>query len=312
MNLKSSELTKADIKYGVYYTDGADVYWLKRVEDTFRSILPDDSLSLFVFDKLNSLEEPLTALETVSFFGGDNVVIVKDSDYKISDKEHAMLEKLQVNEGYLLFVNAKFLNVKEKKSFNVINCVKSDRNECIKYAAELFPNGVDRNALYRLAEYTDCDMAKICNEAKKLSDYCGDGKVTLQDVEELVTEDTELQIFAFVSSVTEGKSDLAVKQLKRLIKRGEAPSYMLSALIGQYRRLLHASLSSKSDAELADTMKVKEYAIKKARSGRKITKKQLKSTVDMLVGYELKFKSGEMGERAAFNAAVSRLIGMEV
>ena len=136
------------------------------------------------------------------------------------------------------------------------------------------------------------------------------GYRNILDYSEII-EDAEAQIFSFVSDLVEGRKAQALKILAKLKKRGEAPSYLLASLIGQYRRMLHASLSKKSDADLAATMGVKEYAVKKARSSRKLGKKQLKAVVEMLVDYELKFKSGEMSDKVAFDAAIGRLIGEE-
>lgn len=312
MSIAAADLKNAGIGFGVYYTEGADVYWLRQAEEAFRAIVSTDSLSLYEFNKLNSLDEIFTALETYSFSGESNVVIVKDSDFKPNERERKALKSLKTDDGYLLFINAGFLGAEEKKSFTAVNCERLDKFRCAIHAEKLFPYGIEKDALTRLVEYTDCDMARINLEAAKLLDYCGKRIVNAYDVTDAVVEDAELQVFTFVKHVVEGKNELAVRALNRLRKRGESPAFLLSSLIGQYRRMLHSGLSPKTDAELAALFKVKEYAVKKARSARTLGKKQLKNTVNMLVGYELKFKSGEMGEQTAFDAAISRLIGKEV
>lgn len=312
MNIAAADLKSADIACGIYFTEGGDAYWQKYAENAFRSIIPENSLSLFVFEKISSMSEVFDAAATLSFSGDVNVVVVRDGDYKPTEGERAALLDLDAEDCYILFLSPKFFGAAEKKRFNAIDCGKSDKFRCARYAERLFPSGIEKDALNRLAEYTDCDMAKIDNEAAKLNAFCGDRRVTLSDVEETVTEDAEIQVFAFVTNLTEGRNELALKQIARLIKRGESPSYLLATITGQYRRMLYAVLSDKSDAELASVMRVKEYAVKKARSVRTMTKKQLRDTVNMLSAYELKFKSGEMSERTAFDAAISRLISKEV
>ena len=309
MDLAAAELKTKDLSFGIYYTEGNDVYWQKATEDAFRALLPSESLSLYVFDKLNGLDDVFTALDTFGFAEEATVVIVKDSDYKPTDKEHASLLEMTAPDAYVLFLNAKFLNAKEKKKYNRISCEKLDKYACIRFCDKLFKYGIDRKAMDRLVDLTDCDMARMHIEADKLFDYCGERAITLDDVEEVVIEDAEAQIFSFVSDLIEGRKAQALKILAKLKKRGEAPSYMLASLIGQYRRMLHASLSKKTDAELAEIMNVQEYAVKKARSARRMGKKQLKSTLEMLVDYEFKFKSGEMSDKVAFDAAIGRLIG---
>lgn len=326
MNYNSSELNKTDLTYGVYYTVGGDGYWLGNAERIFRSLVEEGSLSLYVFDRLNSLSEAVDALNTYSFSAEPNVVIVKDSDYKLTENDRKTLKNLVCDEGYLLFLNVKFfaekgkndkkknaasLSSDEKKGYNAINCDKLDKFACARYAEKLFSCGIDRNAALLLADYCNCDMARINIEAGKLSDYCGEKKVVSDDVSEIVVEDTDLQIFMFVNSIVDGKNELAKKQLARLRKRGESPALLLSSLISQYRRMLYASMSPLSDKELADLFRVKEYAITKVRENRKLSKKQLKTTLENLVSYEYKFKSGVMSEQTAFDAAITGLIAKE-
>lgn len=311
------------LTHGIYFTVGEDDYWLRHAEKTFRSLLPSDSFSLHVFDKVYSFADLLSALDTYGFSGDDNVVIVKDTDYKMTEADKEVLKNAVCDQGYLLFIKAKCFTDKkgdkksgvcftsdEKKLFNCINCDKSDKFSCARQAEKLFPYGIDRQAANLLAEFTNCDMARISVEAEKLSAYKQD-KITVADVTELVVEDTDLQIFMFVNSIIDGKTTLAMKQLARLKKRGEGPSLLLAALISQYRRMFYASLSPLSDKELADMFKVKEFAIKKVRENRKISKKQLKATLEMLVSYEHKFKSGVMSEQTAFDAAIMSLVAQE-
>lgn len=309
MALTASDLTIDKLSCGVYFVNGEDAYWQKKTESVFRKLLPEESISLYIFDKLSSLDEVFSAVSTIGFFEEKPVVIVSDYEYVPTAQEHAALEKFSAEEAYVLFSGSKFLTEKEKKRFTPIDCAKMDRYACARYAAGLFPNGIDRDAVNKLVELTDCDMSRINLEAKKLTDYTDGKSVALGDVNEVVVEDAEAQIFSFVTDLTAGRKNRAKHTLEKLLKRGDAPSYMLSVLIGQYRRMLHAGLSKKTDAELASVMKVKEYAVKKARSDRPGGSRQLKSVVNMLVRYEYLFKQGQMSEQAAFDAAIDRLMG---
>ncbi len=87
---------------------------------------------------------------------------------------------------------------------------------------------------------------------------------------------------------------------------------MLAMLLNQFRRMLHANISKKTDDELSKIFKVHKYAIIKARENRMFSPLRLKNIVDMIVDYELKFKSGKMSEQVAFDSFVARLIAKEV
>ena len=95
----------------------------------------------------------------------------------------------------------------------------------------------------------------------------------------------------------------------RFVARGIDFSFILASLIGQYRRLLHCALSKKSDAELAEALKIKEFAVKKSReTASKYGKATLKSCLDELVDAEFNFKSGVMLDETAVRTAMAKLI----
>ncbi|MBR1746928.1 MAG: hypothetical protein IJ735_01810 [Clostridia bacterium] len=266
-------------------------------------------MSLYVFDKLSGVGDIFSALNTFGLFDDKNVIIVSDNEYTFSTQDHAEMEKMDASDAYVLFLNGKSLNDKEKKRFTKITCSKLDKYACAKYSAPLFEYGVEKDALAKLIELTDCDMAKIHIEAQKLIAFAGGRSVTINDVTEVVAEETEAQIFSFTSDVIAGRKERAMYTLEKLQKKGDAPGYILSVLISQYRRILFASLSKKTDAELAAVLKVKEYAIKKARAEKAGGNRFLRRVLSMLVSYEYSFKNGQMSEKAALDAAMERLIG---
>lgn len=301
---------------GVYNLVGDDIYWLNLATERLISIVGKSSLSARFFDKMDNVADIIGSLLSLNFMSEPNVVVVKNcKDFTKNDsKGHKLfLETLQsgIAPNYLVLINAE-LDSKEKALINEIDCSKLRKYDCINYAEKLFDGKIEKNALYKLADYTNCDLARIINEAEKLKSYCKDAVIKSIDVENLVAEDTDLQVFQFVNNIIGGNNELAVEQLQRLKKRGESPLMILAMLTNQFRRILHCALSDKSDAELAVLFNVKEYAIKKARENKHISVVKLKGIVEMLTEYELKFKSGEMSEQTAFDSAISRLLSREV
>lgn len=308
--MNASELNKDTLKSGVYYLNGNDSYWQKFAENVFKSLLPEDSLSLFIFEKLYDINDAINALFTLSFDGTANVIIVRDTDFKLDDKGRKRLIDAitsDISPNFIVFSNVNFLSASDKKKMQEINCNRLDKYSCKSFAQKLFTNGIDKKALDMLIEYTACDMARINVESEKLLAYCKENTVKVNDVFELVVEDTELQIYEFVNNIIGNNKAIAKKQMDKLLKRGEAPSYLLSALVNQFRRMLHCSLSKLDNKALSEIFNVKEYAILKSRENNSYTKIKLKNIIDMLISYEYKFKSGEMSEQTAFNCVVSSL-----
>lgn len=312
--MNAFELNATNTPGGAYLIDGNDGFLVKTAESFFRSLVPEGSLALRVIDKLSSAEEISSSVGVYNFDGLPNVVIVRDPDAKLDEDGHSVLLsvlKRGVSPDYLVFGNASLLTAAEKKLVAVINCNSPDKYRCMQYAEKLFPYGIEKSAAALLADYTENNLAKIDKESKKLTAYCGQRAVKTEDVENLVAEDREIQIFAFADAAMNGNSALALKRLEKLRRYGVAPVKILATLSGQFQRMLFCSLSPLGDEELAEMLKVKPFAITKAREGKKIGTKRLKSTLEMLVDCEYRFKSGEISEQSALNIAVSKLLRKE-
>lgn len=309
--MNAFELNKDLLTGGIYCLSGNDSYWIKYAENVFRAMLPEDSLSFFVFDKIYDISEAINALFTLSFDSDYNVVLVRDGDYKADDKAQKILNKVlqeDIGRNFLVFSGVSFLTPSMRKKVKEIDCGRLDKFKCAKYAQTLFPQGIEKKALDLLIEYTNCDMARIYTEKEKLISYCNNSQVTLDSVQNLVSNDTELQIYEFVNSIVTGKKKKALSQMEKLINRGEAPSYLISSLISQFRRMLHCSLSKLDNKTLAEIFNVKEYAILMSRENNSYSKLKLKSIIEMLIEAEYNFKSGIMSEKTAFDTAIANLL----
>lgn len=304
-------LSKENVPAGAYYLSGDDGFLLKTGESYFRALLPSDSLSLYVIDRLSDVNEILSCIGVFNFDGTPNVVLVRDADAKLDDKGHSKLVDLLsagVAPDYLVFCNVSFLSIAEKKLVTIIDCSTPDKYRCMSYMEKLFPYGIERSACSLLADYTENNLAKIHNESIKLTAYCGENKVTAYDVETLVAEDRDVQIFAFANSIINKNTDSALKQLNKLRVSGASNAAILSSLSGQFQRMLYCALSPLSDEELAQMMKIKPFAVKKAREIRGFNQTKLKNTLTTLTNLEQQFRSGVMSDETALNLAVSKLL----
>lgn len=313
MQIHASQLPNA-LESGVYHLNGDDEYWVAESLAKFVSIVGKESLSLHIFDKGETFSEAVGSLFSLSFTDDKSVVLVKDDILGNDVKNHKMLQELlemDIAPNYLVLVNCS-LDVKEKKLVNTINCSKLKEFECVKLAQDFFPYGIEKNALNTLCRYAGYNLLKIKNESDKLIAYCGENRIDAESVELLVAEDADIQIFNFVNSVVTGNNKAALRQLEKLKKRGEPYYGMLAMLINQFRRMLHSAISKKTDDELSEIFKVHKFAIIKARENRLFNVPKLKSALEMLIDYELKFKSGQMSDQIAFDSAIARLIAKEV
>ncbi len=314
--MKALELTRDTIKGNIFAIEGDDSYWVSYAEHFFVSLVSEENRCFDVryVDNMASYNAILEAIDTPSLMGDEIVVIVKDSNYKEKSTEKGALQKIlsQVpQDTYLVFSKVQFLTPKLKKELVVIDASKLeayDAKGVIK--GFLGDQKIDNDALNALIEYTNRDMARMQTEVNKLQAYALKNKITLQDIEALVANTIDNEVYEFCNAIAVKNLVLAYKILDRFVAKGISYSYILASLIGQYRRMLHASLASDlSNNEVATKMGSKPFAIQKAReASKKYSKVALKQIIDNLVDAEFSFKSGKMSEATAVQSALTKII----
>lgn len=311
--MHAKDLGNLTLDNRVFFLEGSDFYWLDEASKFFISLIKENNdVNVKILQKLESLADIIYPLSSFGFNDDNQLIYIKDSDYKGTKDELTILRQIiteSIEPYILVFENCSFLSAKEKKLMVQIDCNKLEWGDLTKIIENFFSSykGIERSATKLIIDYTDNEMAKISLEMQKLLDYSDGEKITEDMVEELVSDNSSLQIYNFVNNVTSRNITLAVKNLDRLLKRGDAKSHILASLISQYRRILHSAISPKSDAELAKLFGIKEYAITIIRRNATKNKMATKNTLDMLVEYEYKFKSGQMTESVAFDTAISML-----
>ena len=146
-----------------------------------------------------------------------------------------------------------------------------------------------------LAESCAGSMTRLAQEVEKLTAFSLDSRtITKEDVENLVHRDVEMQVFDLTDALSKKDAEKSLQILDALIAANEKPQMIFVAIYNAFRRMLHISLSSKTDAELTEDLGVKSaYAIKKSRqAASKFSKKSLKKICDKLCDSDNKMKSG--------------------
>lgn len=317
-----SELVKLDKPHtNVFSLDGDDGYFLKAAERWFASLIPEEfrAMNLTVIDKINDFDDVKNACRSYPFGSEYTVVIVRDSAFRAVGKGEVSedgVEKTAVSafiksvppDCVLVFENSAFLSPSDRLVIENVSAAKLEASDLRATVKAMFPCGVKPDALEKLIDYAQRDMSRIETEAAKLSAYKNGAEVEASDVEQLVVPDSDFRVYQFTGAIAEGRKGEAARILDRLLKQGEAPQFLMSAIITHYRRLLHCALSPLDDKSLAAIFKVKEYAVKKQRqTAARYTKMRLKTIMDKLTELEYKARSGELNDRSAFKRAVAFL-----
>lgn len=311
--MKAYEFDIKKVKGGVYILDGSDSYWKDKILSAFLSLVPLDyrSFNIKQLDKIDSPETLRDALITFSMF--DSPIVVISYDEKFEDKSSSAYENIikEINQDtFLLIVNSGKLSANFKKLCTIIECDKPPievlKNIALKTLGDA---SIEGRALDLLIQYSNADLNRIVLEIKKLVAYSGGEKITVSDVELMVSNDIEDVIFELADAIAIKNNKRVMSLVERFTERGLPYAQMLSILTGFYRRVFHVSISEMSDESVAEALNIKEWAIKKARqTAVKYTKTRLKEIMSMLIEADYGFKSGKMSEETAFKTVISKFM----
>lgn len=203
--------------------------------------------------------------------------------------------------GILVIINSKEHEALKKfENVVVVDCKKADRFTLSRWIKGYLNDrgvSIELEQALTFADYCLLDMTRIKLECDKICAYAGKGgTVTKNDIELMISVETEYKIYDMTDYIAKKQVSNAIKVISEMTAKGETPLRILSSIYNYFRRMLHVALSDKNDVDLAKELAVKEFAVKKTRSQAKMFKaKNLKMAVDELSQADYRIKSGLCG-----------------
>ncbi|MDI7278238.1 MAG: DNA polymerase III subunit delta, partial [Anaerolineae bacterium] len=173
---------------------------------------------------------------------------------------------------------------------------------------------IEPQAVALLATYVGTNLRLLDRELEKLATYVGaGGTVSRQDVERLVSSVQEASIFHMVDALGSRDRRRAVVLLRRLLQEGNAPLYILTMIVRQFRLLLQArELDAQGVplAEMAREMEVQPWlAGKSLRQARNFRPAELEAILAQLLDIDVGIKTGQLEGPLALDLFVLRWAG---
>ena len=137
------------------------------------------------------------------------------------------------------------------------------------------------------------------------------GKITEDDVADVCVKETDYRLYEIVEFIANKNYDKAYSSFTEAINASQDGQKLFVSLYYYFRRLLYASLSTASNAEIADAIGVKEYAVTIAKKQSKaFSPKRLLNIVDELSALDANFKTGKIEQSSAvMNGVFEILLG---
>ena len=169
---------------------------------------------------------------------------------------------------------------------------------------------IEASALSNLIMFCNNDMTRIMGELTKLISFANGKEISNEMVKEFVVQDKEYQIFELAEFIAKGDKQKSLDLVYTLSVAGMGGFSLLGPLYNNYRRALYVAINKdKTDAEIAELLGVKEYAVKMVKNQvRVFTPKKLKEIVDMLYNFDRDIKQGRIKEEIAIKTAVLNIL----
>ena len=328
--IKSKELSP------VYLLYGTESYLIEDIQREIVSAVLDPAdmdFNLSVFDmKEVSVQEALETAQTITFFGGKRVVVLKESFFLSTQKEKTEVEHdLGTLEDYVsnpaedsvIVIVAPYEKLDERKK--IVKAVKkfaevlhadafNERilNEWLDEQALHCGVSISRDAKERLIQLVGGNLMLMSKEMEKFSLYVGEGGQVDDSVVDLLTVKTlEQDVFSLVDHVVNKRLAKALQIFYDLLQQKEEPIKLLTLLARQFRIIYHVKVLSSqgmNQKEMASELKLHPYAVKIAmKQAQAFDYPQLSNAIGLFAETDYKIKSGTTDKKLAFELLMLQL-----
>jgi len=181
----------------------------------------------------------------------------------------------------------------------------------IKKEFENFRMKIEQKALDKLIEFVGNDLWQMDNEIKKLVNYKKKNQnieILSQDVEILVKPKFESDIFETIDAIASKDKKKALKLLKEHLEKGDAPLYLFSMIVFQFRNLLMVKDLIEKNLSPYSLTGVHPFVIKKSTFlSNKFKFLELKKIYQKIFQIDLDIKTGKIEPETALDLLITEL-----
>ncbi len=309
----SKNLNKEKLQLG-YLIQGDDSYFRKKAVDRIIATVNVDNkeLNFSTFDD-SKKEDFLMSLNSYPLMSDFRLSIIEVD--KTDEVFHGKLKKYFADPNptcIAVVVNSAEIS-KDIDGMFTVECKKETLGMLAKWVEVTFKKEgktITSVLANQLVERCSMDMLRISQGVDMLVCYNKDKtEITSESVHELIPAYLEAEVFDLVNMIVEKNQQRTMELYASFKAQKVETTKVLALLYGNYRRMFLASVSTASEEELATALKVKPFAIKKARSlGKKYTKVRLKNCLEIISKAEFGIKSGKISQEEVLLTTILLLL----
>ena len=240
--------------------------------------------NIITYDLSNdSIESVLVEASTVSMFSDKKLIICDNAFFltankSLSEEELDDLTKYLENsfeDVYLIFIvrdekvdSRKKITKLITKISKVFDCNKIESYKLSNYISDYIRDkgySISSSTVELIISKVGYELSNIIKELDKMFIYKGeDKKITKEDVEDVITNNLEKNIFELTNAIVNREKDKINTIYNQLIKSGEDPIKLIVTLSNQFRLIIQVKLMRSggySEKEIVTTLKEHPYRI---------------------------------------------------
>ncbi len=267
-----------------YLIFGEENYLIdEKIKDIKDSIKASED-NIITYDLNNdSISSVLIEASTVSMFSDKKLIICDNSAFlcankSLSEEELEDLTKYLNNpfdDVYLLFIVREAKVDSRKKITKLINkiskvydCNKIESYKLNNYVFDYIKDkgySISSSSVELIISKVGYELSNIIKELDKMFIYKGeDKKITKEDIEDVITNNLEKNIFELTNAIVNKEKNKVIKIYQELIKSGEDPIKLVVTLSNQFRLILQVKImrnTGYSETEIVSILKEHPYRI---------------------------------------------------
>jgi DNA polymerase III subunit delta len=321
----------------VYVLLGTETYLLeKKKEEILHKCLSSDEIEfgVSVHDaRETAIQDAIDDCLTISFLGGNRVVIVKDCYFLTTEKakekiEHD-LDRLQSYFDHPVQETSLILMVPYEKMDNRKKLVKNIKKTAVLHEVKPLKGGqlfdwvyshsklegitMSTDAINLLISFIGSNLYQLEQEIKKMSLYIGKGnELNVSHVEMLVSKTLEQDIFKLINSIVDKDLSLAFELLEDMIRQGEDAIKIINLIARQFRIIFQLKELQKqglSNNEMATKLKLHPYVVSINNSmADRYESAYLLGILTQLSDLDYRMKTGQVEKELALQTFLTQIV----
>ena len=286
--------------------------------------IEDINISKYDLD-INTLGEILDDIKTVSLFSSKKLIII-DNSYIFSRTTKKIDNNIElenylnnpIKDNIVIFINnldkidgvKKIVKVIKEKGiiieFNKLNNITNN-------VKKMFDNYIVSNDnINYLINRIGNNIEILYQEIEKIKIYKLDDKViTKDDIDNITSENINIDIFKFIDDIINKNKDCAIKTYKELLKINEEPIKIVALLASKFRLMYQTKIltgDGYNEEEISNLLNIHKYPVHLAlTSGYKYSSDLLLNYMLELSNMDTKIKKGESDKNLALELFILKL-----